>query len=162
VRPLRPLTILYLFFRSSQVNNRCAQCWLYVLLGHRRDRNRARPFLDRPDPAQRPTQPALQHFIEAVQDNRSPGSLIFPRSGTAQVVENDGNRAVVQPWLRQGSLKAALWTTTVDIAFQTKPFSRAAWAQQAIGRGLLFPACSCSAGSSSCLLAPRERRQSGA
>jgi cell division protease FtsH len=52
-------------------------------------------FLDRPAPANAPRTLRYSDFIEAVQGNEISRVLISPDRGTAQVVENDGQRAVV-------------------------------------------------------------------
>ena len=52
-------------------------------------------FLDRPDPANAPRTMRYSDFVEAVQANDVSRVLISPDRGTAQVVENDGRRAVV-------------------------------------------------------------------
>ncbi len=52
-------------------------------------------FLDRPDPANAPRTLRYSDFVEAVQENQVSRVLISPDRGTAQVVENDGSRAVV-------------------------------------------------------------------
>jgi len=116
------------------VNNRWRNAGLYVLLaivviaiGT--------AFLDRPDPANAPRNLRYSDFIEAVQDKQIARVLISPDRGTAQVVENDGNRAVVNLAPDKDLLKL-LSDNNVDIAVQPSR-QPAAW-QQAIG-SLLFP-----------------------
>jgi len=116
------------------LNNRWRNAGLYVLLaivviaiGT--------AFLDRPDPANAPRNLRYSDFIEAVQDKQIARVLISPDRGTAQVVENDGNRAVVNLAPDKDLLKL-LSDNNVDIAVQPSR-QPAAW-QQAIG-SLLFP-----------------------
>jgi len=116
------------------VNNRWRNAGFYVLLaivviaiGT--------AFLDRPDPANAPRNLRYSDFIEAVQDKQIARVLISPDRGTAQVVENDGNRAVVNLAPDKDLLKL-LSDNNVDIAVQPSR-QPAAW-QQAIG-SLLFP-----------------------
>lgn len=116
------------------MNNRWRNAGLYVLLaivviaiGT--------AFLDRPDPANAPRNLRYSDFIEAVQDKQIARVLISPDRGTAQVVENDGNRAVVNLAPDKDLLKL-LSDNNVDIAVQPSR-QPAAW-QQAIG-SLLFP-----------------------
>jgi len=52
-------------------------------------------FLDRPDPANAPRTLRYSDFVEAVEGNEVSRVLIAPDRGTAQVVENNGQRAVV-------------------------------------------------------------------
>ena len=52
-------------------------------------------FLDRPNPANAPRTLRYSDFVEAVQQNEVSRVLIAPDRGTAQVVENDGQRAQV-------------------------------------------------------------------
>ncbi|MEI8251913.1 MAG: ATP-dependent zinc metalloprotease FtsH3 [Synechococcus sp. ELA057] len=92
-------------------------------------------FLDRPDPANAPRTLRYSDFIEAVQGNEISRVLISPDRGTAQVVENDGQRAVVNLAPDRDLLKI-LTEHNVDIAVQPSR-EPAAW-QQAIG-SLLFP-----------------------
>jgi len=92
-------------------------------------------FLDRPDPANAPRTLRYSDFVEAVQDNEVSRVLISPDRGTAQVVENDGRRAVVNLAPDKDLLKL-LTDHNVDIAVQPSR-EPAAW-QQAIG-SLIFP-----------------------
>ena len=92
-------------------------------------------FLDRPDPANAPRTLRYSDFVEAVQDNEVSRVLISPDRGTAQVVENDGRRAVVNLAPDKDLLKL-LTDHNVDIAVQPNR-EPAAW-QQAIG-SLIFP-----------------------
>ena len=92
-------------------------------------------FLDRPDPANAPRTLRYSDFVEAVQDNEVSRVLISPDRGTAQVVENDGRRAVVNLAPDKDLLKL-LTDHNVDIAVQPSR-EPAAW-QQAVG-SLIFP-----------------------
>ena len=92
-------------------------------------------FLDRPDPANAPRTLRYSDFVEAVQANEVSRVLISPDRGTAQVVENDGRRAVVNLAPDKDLLKL-LTDHNVDIAVQPSR-EPAAW-QQAVG-SLLFP-----------------------
>ena len=92
-------------------------------------------FLDRPDPANAPRTLRYSDFVEAVQGNEISRVLIAPDRGTAQVVENDGRRAVVNLAPDKDLLKL-LTDHNVDIAVQPNR-EPAAW-QQAVG-SLLFP-----------------------
>ena len=92
-------------------------------------------FLDRPDPANAPHTLRYSDFVEAVQDNEVSRVLISPDRGTAQVVENDGRRAVVNLAPDKDLLKL-LTDHNVDIAVQPSR-EPAAW-QQAVG-SLIFP-----------------------
>ena len=92
-------------------------------------------FLDRPDPANAPRTLRYSDFVEAVQANEVSRVLISPDRGTAQVVENDGRRAVVNLAPDKDLLKL-LTDHDVDIAVQPSRES-APW-QQAIG-SLIFP-----------------------
>ena len=92
-------------------------------------------FLGRPDPANAPRSLRYSDFVEAVQENQISRVLISPDRGTAQVVENDGNRAVVNLAPDKDLLKL-LTDHNVDIAVQPNR-EPAAW-QQAVG-SLLFP-----------------------
>ena len=92
-------------------------------------------FLDRPAPANAPRTLRYSDFIEAVQGNEISRVLISPDRGTAQVVENDGQRAVVNLAPDRDLLKL-LTEHNVDIAVQPSR-EPAAW-QQAIG-SLIFP-----------------------
>ena len=92
-------------------------------------------FLDRPDPANAPRTLRYSDFVEAVQGNDVSRVLISPDRGTAQVVENDGRRAVVNLAPDKDLLKL-LTDHNVDIAVQPSR-EPAAW-QSAIG-SLIFP-----------------------
>ena len=92
-------------------------------------------FLDRPDAANAPRPLRYSDFVEAVQGNEVSRVLISPDRGTAQVVENDGRRAVVNLAPDKDLLKL-LTDHNVDIAVQPSR-EPAAW-QQAIG-SLIFP-----------------------
>ncbi|MEB3277231.1 MAG: ATP-dependent zinc metalloprotease FtsH3 [Cyanobacteriota bacterium] len=92
-------------------------------------------FLDRPDPANAPRTLRYSDFVEAVQGNEISRVLISPDRGTAQVVENDGRRAVVNLAPDKDLLKL-LTDHNVDIAVQPSR-EPAAW-QSAIG-SLIFP-----------------------
>jgi len=93
-------------------------------------------FLERPDPAGS-TQRTLRYsdFVESVESNEISRVLISPDRGTAQVVENDGDRAVVNLAPDKDLLKL-LTDHNVDIAVQPSR-EPAAW-QQVVG-SLLFP-----------------------
>jgi cell division protease FtsH len=92
-------------------------------------------FLDRPSPASAPRTLRYSDFVEAVQANEVSRVLISPDRGTAQVVESDGRRAVVNLAPDQDLLKL-LTDHDVDIAVQPSR-EPAAW-QQAVG-SLIFP-----------------------
>jgi cell division protease FtsH len=92
-------------------------------------------FLDRPAPANAPRTLRYSDFIEAVQSNEISRVLISPDRGTAQVVENDGQRALVNLAPDRDLLKI-LTEHNVDIAVQPSR-EPAAW-QQAVG-SLIFP-----------------------
>ena len=92
-------------------------------------------FLDRPSPANAPRTLRYSDFVEAVQANEISRVLISPDRGTAQVVENDGRRAIVNLAPDKDLLKL-LTEHDVDIAVQPSR-EPAAW-QQAIG-SLIFP-----------------------
>jgi cell division protease FtsH len=92
-------------------------------------------FLDRPNPANAPRTLRYSDFVEAVQDNEVSRVLISPDRGTAQVVENDGRRAMVNLAPDKDLLKL-LTDHDVDIAVQPSR-EPAAW-QQAAG-SLIFP-----------------------
>jgi cell division protease FtsH len=92
-------------------------------------------FLDRPDPANAPRTLRYSDFVEAVQANEISRVLISPDRGTAQVVENNGQRAVVNLAPDKDLLKI-LTDHNVDIAVQPSR-EQAAW-QQAVG-SLFFP-----------------------
>ena len=92
-------------------------------------------FLDRPDSANAPRTLRYSDFVEAVQSNEVSRVLISPDRGTAQVVETDGRRAVVNLAPDKDLLKL-LTEHNVDIAVQPSR-EPAAW-QQAVG-SLIFP-----------------------
>ena len=92
-------------------------------------------FLERPDPAAAPRTLRYSDFVEAVQANDISRVLISPDRGTAQVVENNGQRAVVNLAPDKDLLKL-LTDHNVDIAVQPSR-EPAAW-QQAVG-SLIFP-----------------------
>jgi len=93
-------------------------------------------FLDRPDQGNNaPRTLRYSDFVEAVQGNEVSRVLISPDRGTAQVVENDGQRAVVNLAPDKDLLKL-LTDHNVDIAVQPSR-EPAAW-QQAVG-SLIFP-----------------------
>jgi cell division protease FtsH len=92
-------------------------------------------FLDRPDQAVATRSLRYSDFVEAVQANEVARVLISPESGTAQVVENDGQRATVN-LAPDKDLLRLLNDHNVDIAVQ--PSRVAAPWQQAIG-SLIFP-----------------------
>ena len=92
-------------------------------------------FLDRPEAANAPRTLRYSDFVEAVQSNEVSRVLISPDRGTAQVVENDGSRAVVNLAPDKDLLKL-LTDHNVDIAVQ--PSRQPAGWQQAIG-SLIFP-----------------------
>ncbi|MCP9927327.1 ATP-dependent zinc metalloprotease FtsH3 [Cyanobium sp. CH-040] len=92
-------------------------------------------FLDRPNSASAPRTLRYSDFVEAVQANEVSRVLISPDRGTAQVVESDGRRAVVNLAPDQDLLKL-LTEHDVDIAVQPSR-EPAAW-QQAVG-SLIFP-----------------------
>ncbi|MFM7652241.1 MAG: ATP-dependent zinc metalloprotease FtsH3 [Vulcanococcus sp.] len=92
-------------------------------------------FLDRPDPANAPRSLRYSDFVEAVEANEVSRVLIAPDRGTAQVVENDGQRAVVNLAPDKDLLKL-LEQHKVDIAVE--PSRQAQPWQQAVG-SLIFP-----------------------
>lgn len=92
-------------------------------------------FLERPDPANAPRTLRYSDFVEAVQADEVSRVLISPDRGTAQVVESDGRRAVVNLAPDKDLLKL-LTDHDVDIAVQPSR-QPAAW-QQAVG-SLIFP-----------------------
>ena len=92
-------------------------------------------FLERPDPANATRTLRYSDFIEAVQGNEVSRVLISPDRGTAQVIENDGQRAEVNLAPDRDLLKI-LTEHNVDIAVQPSR-EPAAW-QQAVG-SLIFP-----------------------
>jgi cell division protease FtsH len=92
-------------------------------------------FLDRPNPANQPNTMRYSEFVEAVEANEVSRVLISPDRGTAQVVENSGQRALVNLAPDKDLLKL-LTDHNVDIAVQPSR-EPAAW-QQAVG-SLIFP-----------------------
>ncbi|MFM7676265.1 MAG: ATP-dependent zinc metalloprotease FtsH [Synechococcus sp.] len=92
-------------------------------------------FLDRPDPANAPRTMRYSDFVEAVQANDVSRVLISPDRGTAQVVENDGHRSVVNLAPDKDLLKI-LNDHKVDIAVQP---SREAPAWQQAAASQIFP-----------------------
>jgi cell division protease FtsH len=92
-------------------------------------------FLDRPNPANAPRTLRYSDFVEAVEGNEVSRVLIAPDRGTAQVVENNGQRAVVNLAPDKDLLKL-LEDHKVDIAVE--PSRQAQPWQQAIG-SLIFP-----------------------
>ena len=92
-------------------------------------------FLDSPDPANAPRTLRYSDFVEAVEGNEVSRVLIAPDRGTAQVVENNGQRAVVNLAPDKDLLKL-LESHKVDIAVE--PSRQAQPWQQAIG-SLIFP-----------------------
>jgi cell division protease FtsH len=93
-------------------------------------------FLDGSNRAATPTRTLrYSDFVEAVQANEVSRVLLSPETGTAQVVENDGQRATVNLAPDKDLLKL-LNDHNVDIAVQ--PSREAAPWQQAIG-SLIFP-----------------------
>jgi cell division protease FtsH len=92
-------------------------------------------FIDRPDPSNAPRTLRYSDFVEAVEGNEVSRVLIAPDRGTAQVVENNGQRAVVNLAPDKDLLKL-LEDHKVDIAVE--PSRQAQPWQQAIG-SLIFP-----------------------
>ena len=92
-------------------------------------------FIQRPDPAAAPHTMRYSDFVEAVQDKAVSRVLISPDRGTATVIENDGQHAVVNLAPDRDLLKL-LTDNNVDIAVQPSR-EPAAW-QQAVG-SLIFP-----------------------
>jgi len=92
-------------------------------------------FFDRPDPATATRTLRYSDFVEAVQDNQVSRVLLSPDKGTAQIVESDGGRAVVNLAPDKDLLKI-LTENNVDIAVQ--PTSQPSPWQQAAS-SLLFP-----------------------
>ena len=92
-------------------------------------------FLDRPDPANAPRTLRYSDFVEAVEGNEVSRVLIAPDRGTAQVVENNGQRALVNLAPDKDLLKL-LEQHKVDIAVE--PSRQAQPWQQAVG-SLIFP-----------------------
>ena len=130
----RRVTFLYWISERQVLKKRWRNAGLYVLLvivfialGT--------AFLDRPNPTNAPRTLRYSDFVEAVQQNEVSRVLIAPDRGTAQVVENDGQRAQVNLAPDKDLLKL-LTEHNVDIAVQPAR-QPAAW-QQAIG-SLIFP-----------------------
>ena len=94
-----------------------------------------RAFLVSPDPATATKTLRYSDFVEAVQEDQVSRVMIAPDQGTAQVVENDGSRAVVNLAPDKDLLKL-LTAHDVDIAVQ--PTRQANPWQQAAG-SLIFP-----------------------
>ncbi|MFL0781607.1 MAG: ATP-dependent zinc metalloprotease FtsH [Prochlorococcus sp.] len=94
-----------------------------------------RAFLVSPDPATAAKTLRYSDFVEAVQEDQVSRVMIAPDQGTAQVVENDGSRAVVNLAPDKDLLKL-LTAHDVDIAVQ--PTRQANPWQQAAG-SLIFP-----------------------
>jgi cell division protease FtsH len=92
-------------------------------------------FIQRPDPAAAPHTMRYSDFVEAVQDKAVSRVLISPDRGTATVIENDGQHALVNLAPDRDLLKL-LTDNNVDIAVQPSR-EPAAW-QQAVG-SLIFP-----------------------
>ncbi len=92
-------------------------------------------FFDRPDPATATRSLRYSDFVEAVQDNQVSRVLLSPDKGTAQVIESDGGRAVVNLAPDKDLLKL-LTENNVDIAVQ--PTRQPSPWQQAAS-SLLFP-----------------------
>ena len=92
-------------------------------------------FLDPRQPANQPRTLRYSDFVEAVQAKEISRVVISPDRGSAQVVENDGRRAVVNLAPDRDLLKL-LTDNNVDIAVQ--PTREAAPWQQALG-SLIFP-----------------------
>ncbi len=92
-------------------------------------------FFDKPGPSNTTRTLRYSSFIEAVQDKQISRILISPDKSTAQVVENDGGRAVVNLAPDQDLLQL-LTENNVDIAVQPSsqpnPFQQAA-------TSLIFP-----------------------
>jgi len=84
-------------------------------------------FLERPDPAGAPRTLRYSDFVEAVQSNEISRVLISPDRGTAQVVENDGQRAVVNLAPDKDLLKSSrttTWTSPCSRTANRRPGSR--------------------------------------
>ena len=74
-------------------------------------------FFDQPDPATATRTLRYSDFVEAVQDNQVSRVLLSPDKGTAQVVESDGGRALVN-LAPDNDLLKLLTDNNVDIAVQ--------------------------------------------
>ncbi len=92
-------------------------------------------FFDKPSPTKASRTLRYSDFIEAVQDKQVSRVLISPDKGTAQIVESDGNRALVNLAPDQDLLQL-LTDNEVDIAVQ--PTTQAKPLQQAAS-SLIFP-----------------------
>ena len=92
-------------------------------------------FFDKPSPSKASRTLRYSDFIEAVQEKQVSRVLISPDKGTAQIVESDGNRALVNLAPDQGLLQL-LTDNEVDIAVQ--PTTQANPLQQAAS-SLIFP-----------------------
>ena len=85
-------------------------------------------FFDKPSPTKASRTLRYSDFIEAVQERQVSRVLISPDKGTAQIVESDGNRALVNLAPDQELLQL-LTDNDVDIAVQ--PTTQANPLQQA-------------------------------
>ena len=92
-------------------------------------------FFDKPSPTRATRTLRYSDFIEAVQEKQVSRVLISPDKGTAQIVESDGNRALVNLAPDQQLLQL-LTDNDVDIAVQ--PTTQANPLQQAAS-SLIFP-----------------------
>jgi len=92
-------------------------------------------FFDKPSPTKASRTLRYSDFIEAVQEKQVSRVLISPDKGTAQIVESDGNRALVNLAPDQELLQL-LTDNDVDIAVQ--PTTQANPLQQALS-SLIFP-----------------------
>ena len=92
-------------------------------------------FFDKPSPTKASRTLRYSDFIEAVQEKQVSRVLISPDKGTAQIVESDGNRALVNLAPDQELLQL-LTENEVDIAVQ--PTTQANPLQQA-ATSLIFP-----------------------
>ena len=92
-------------------------------------------FFDKPSPTKSSRTLRYSDFIEAVQEKQISRVLISPDKGTAQIVESDGNRALVNLAPDQQLLQL-LTDNDVDIAVQ--PTTQANPLQQA-ATSLIFP-----------------------
>ncbi len=92
-------------------------------------------FFDKPSPTRATRTLRYSDFIEAVQEKQVSRVLISPDKGTAQIIESDGNRALVNLAPDQQLLQL-LTDNDVDIAVQ--PTTQANPLQQAAS-SLIFP-----------------------
>ncbi|WP_413683096.1 ATP-dependent zinc metalloprotease FtsH [Prochlorococcus sp. MIT 1011] len=92
-------------------------------------------FFDKPSPTKASRTLRYSDFIEAVQERQVSRVLISPDKGTAQIVESDGNRALVNLAPDQELLQL-LTDNDVDIAVQ--PSTQSNPLQQAAS-SLIFP-----------------------